>query len=122
MYGNQPDVWQEGLTGWERLRFITNCFTRLRYCDANGKLALKEKGAPGTQATPYQPWFRVSGRQSSNDRIFFGHWSTLGVVQEHNVISLDCGCVWGGSLAAYCIDTGAVHRIACAGTLVPGAL
>jgi len=49
MYGNQPDQWQENLTGWDRLRFITNCFTRLRYCDADGKLDLQAKGAPGSQ-------------------------------------------------------------------------
>ena len=35
--------------GHDRLRFITNCFTRLRYCDRSGRLNLKAKGPPGSQ-------------------------------------------------------------------------
>jgi len=37
MYGDQPDHWSDDLHGWERLRFITNCLTRLRYCDSEGR-------------------------------------------------------------------------------------
>jgi len=122
MYGNKPDQWHAELGGWDRLRFITNCFTRLRYCDQAGRLALKLKAAPGSQPEHLIPWFRVPGRQSSTAKIFFGHWSTLGVIAENNVISLDCGCVWGGSLVAHCVETGEFHTVQCAGSLVPGEL
>ena len=44
MYGDSPDRWSEELEGWPRIRFITNCFTRLRYCDRYGVLNMKEKG------------------------------------------------------------------------------
>ena len=100
MYGNRPLYWSEDLQGMDRLRFITNCFTRLRYCDAQGRLALKEKGAPGSQRSGLLPWFEVPGRASRNDRILFGHWSTLGYWQGSNCWALDSGCLWGGQLTA----------------------
>lgn len=100
MYGNQPDRWSENLTGMDRLRFIVNCFTRLRFCDADGRLALKEKGSPGSQNKSLLPWYKVPGRASANDRILFGHWSTLGYYNNHNVWALDSGCLWGNKLTA----------------------
>ncbi len=100
MYGNLPDQWNPHLQGMERLRFITNCFTRIRFCDIQGKLALKEKGAPGSQRLPYMPWYEVPHRASLHDRILFGHWSTLGYGRHGNTWSLDSGCLWGGKLTA----------------------
>jgi bis(5'-nucleosyl)-tetraphosphatase (symmetrical) len=104
MYGNQPELWSDDLTGWERLRFITNCFTRLRYCDKDGRLALEEKGAPGSQTNGYLPWFAVPGRRSAGLNIVFGHWSTLGERADAGAYPLDTGCVWGGSLTALRLD------------------
>jgi bis(5'-nucleosyl)-tetraphosphatase (symmetrical) len=104
MYGNEPDRWSETLTGWKRLRFITNCFTRLRFCDGMGRLALEEKGAPGSQPAGYRPWFTVPGRASADLKLVFGHWSTLGPCAEPNVFPLDTGCLWGGKLTALRLD------------------
>jgi len=105
MYGDKPDRWSDDLTGWDRLRMIVNTFTRLRYCDEQGRLALKEKGPPGSQSKPYQPWFTISSRQTKKEKIIFGHWSTvhLGNIKnfpEYNVYPLDTGCLWGGTLTA----------------------
>ena len=100
MYGNEPSYWSEQLKGMDRLRFITNCFTRLRYCTVQGDLALKEKGPPGSQRDGYLPWYEVPGRASDADRILFGHWSTLGYHQSRNTWALDSGCLWGGKLTA----------------------
>lgn len=122
MYGNQPDHWSENLIAWDRLRFITNCFTRLRYCDANGRLDLKAKGAPGSQAEGYLPWFEVADRQTEAERILFGHWSTLGLHRSNNVVSLDTGCLWGGQLTAMRLDDeGSIHCVECSLHRRPGA-
>lgn len=105
MYGDKPDTWSDKLEGWDRLRFITNCLTRLRYCDNRGRLVLEYKGPPGSQGEDAIPWFMIDGRRTEKDRIIFGHWSTvtLGDVRDFrpwNVFPLDTGCLWGGSLTA----------------------
>ncbi|HET8808358.1 MAG TPA: symmetrical bis(5'-nucleosyl)-tetraphosphatase [Methylophaga sp.] len=105
MYGNKPKNWSPDLQGWDRLRFITNCFTRLRYCHEDGSLALKFKGAPKDKPAKQKPWFEMPGRASADDRIVFGHWSQLGTGQYGNVFSLDSGAVWGEQLTAVRIDS-----------------
>ncbi len=57
MNGNEPDRWVEAITGWDRLRFIVNCFYRLRYCDSEGRVVMGYKGAPGQRPVPYLPLF-----------------------------------------------------------------
>ncbi len=104
MYGNQPDLWSDELEGVERWRFITNVFTRLRFCYPDGRLELKAKGEPGTQKAGCLPWYDVPGRKTENNRIVFGHWSTLGVGERKNTLSLDGGCLWGGRLVAVRLD------------------
>jgi len=120
MYGDQPLQWHADLSGVERVRFIINCFTRLRYCDTEGQLFLRDKGAPGGQAENIMPWFRVPFRNSAGMRIIFGHWSTLGRYQGEGVYSLDTGCVWGGALSALRLDDGEWFSIACEGACAPG--
>lgn len=104
MYGNSPNRWDENLTGHDRLRFIINCFTRLRYCDKDGQLNFKEKGALGTQPSNLVPWFNAPNRQTINDKLLFGHWSTLGLHQSNKATCLDSGCLWGDSLSAIALD------------------
>src|SRR5690606_23089177 len=59
MYGGRPDLWSEDLRGIDRLRFILNCFTRLRLCDAQGRIYLKEKGSPFGRDDALLPWFDI---------------------------------------------------------------
>jgi bis(5'-nucleosyl)-tetraphosphatase (symmetrical) len=105
MYGDEPDQWADGLAGADRLRFVVNCFTRLRYVDADGRLALRAKGSPKkVQTKAMIPWFEAANARWHGPRIVFGHWSTLGFLSNSDVISLDTGCVWGGSLTAIRLD------------------
>ncbi|WP_428309805.1 symmetrical bis(5'-nucleosyl)-tetraphosphatase [Hydrocarboniphaga sp.] len=122
MYGDQPSIWDDSLVGWDRTRFVINCFTRLRYCSADGRLAMKPKGAPGSQAEGLLPWFAVPGRRTAGTRIVFGHWSTLGRVEwpEHRVWGLDTGCVWGAKLTALNLDSGELTSLPCADHRQPG--
>lgn len=123
MYGDQPAAWDAQLAGWERTRFVVNCLTRLRYCTPQGTLAMKPKGAPGSQPDGLLPWFAVPGRRSAGTRIVFGHWSTLGRVAwpEHRVWGLDTGCVWGAQLSALNLASGELTALPCADHRQPGA-
>jgi bis(5'-nucleosyl)-tetraphosphatase (symmetrical) len=104
MYGNKPNLWSADLHGFERLRFITNCFTRLRFCDAEGRLDLKYKGRIDEAPKHLMPWFEVPGRRSRDLHILCGHWSALGYHDGDGVLSIDTGCVWGGQLCAVRLD------------------
>ena len=111
MYGNKPKRWSEDLAGWDRLRFIVNCLTRMRFCDRKGKLEFKCKGAPGQQREGYYPWFELPSRASKGLNIVFGHWSTLGAVDVPGIYPTDTACLWGGKLTALRIDSEKPQRI-----------
>jgi len=101
MYGNEPNIWHEDLTGIARFRFIISCFTRMRFSDEQGKLDLQE--TKGLDATPvgFMPWFKVPKRKTKDYKIIFGHWAALqGKADTENIYALDTGCVWGGKLTA----------------------
>jgi bis(5'-nucleosyl)-tetraphosphatase (symmetrical) len=105
LYGDLPNRWDPLLEGEERLRFIVNCFTRLRYVDADGRLMLKAKGSPKkTSGKSLIPWFDVPEARWHGPRIVFGHWSTLGFFRNGQVTALDTGCVWGDRLTALRLD------------------
>jgi bis(5'-nucleosyl)-tetraphosphatase (symmetrical) len=104
MYGNKPDQWSDSLRGMDRLRFVINAFTRMRFCRRDGTVDLKAKGAPGEQHEGLFPWFDVPDRKSAEVRVICGHWSTLGLKRRRDLLALDTGCVWGGALTAVNLD------------------
>ena len=122
MYGNQPDRWQADLQGADRWRCVINAFTRLRLCTDDGTMEFKTK--EGAQAAPagYRPWFEVPGRLTAGHPIAFGHWSTLGLLDRADLLSLDSGCVWGGALTAARVDGGRreLLKVPCPGACRPG--
>ncbi len=111
MYGNQPDHWQDDLSGIDRLRVITNAATRLRICAADGQMEFKFKGELQDIPAGYLPWFDVPGRQTKDMQVIFGHWSALGLQQRDNIYALDTGCLWGGKLTAMNIETKAIVQV-----------
>jgi bis(5'-nucleosyl)-tetraphosphatase (symmetrical) len=121
MYGNQPAKWHDGLRGMDRLRFVINAFTRMRYVALDGSMDLKQKAAPGEQPAGVVPWFDAPGRASRDVRIVCGHWSTLGLKRRKDLLALDTGCVWGGSLTAVKLDAEEPPvQLPCSGHQVPG--
>ena len=100
MYGNSSNKWSNSLKGYERLRVITNALTRMRFCTPSGLMEFDSKEGLENGPKGYLPWFKVPKRKTQDALIYFGHWSTLGLLRHPNVIGLDTGCVWGGKLTA----------------------
>ena len=100
MYGNTPNKWSNSLKGYERLRLITNALTRMRFCTPSGQMEFESKEGLENGPKGYIPWFSVPKRKTADTLVYFGHWSTLGLLRRNNVIGLDTGCVWGGKLTA----------------------
>ena len=120
MYGDEPRRWSDTLTGMERLRFAINVLTRLRVCTNDGEVDLKVKGKPPKGRSHLLPWFDVESRWTSSVRIVFGHWSALGLTIRRDVVGLDSGCVWGGALTAFNLDTNQPPvAVPCAGYQAP---
>ena len=110
MYGNQPDHWDDGLQGWDRLRVVVNALTRLRFCTPEGVMDLRASGGLHKAPPGYLAWFDVPERKTAGVTIAFGHWSTLGYLRRPDLISLDTGCVWGGCLSALRLDESGGER------------
>ena len=106
MYGDGPTIWSNRLSGVERIRFIVNVLTRIRFCSLAGELDLQTKEGANAAPTGQHPWFSVPGRRSTGQPIAFGHWSTLGLISQSDLLGLDTGCVWGGALTAVRVDNG----------------
>ena len=107
MYGNEPARWRDTLQGAERWRHVINVLTRIRFVHADdGALDFKLKESAAAATPGLLPWFDMPGRASDGTPVAFGHWSTLGLVNRPDLIGIDTGCVWGGSLTAVRVDGG----------------
>lgn len=113
MYGNTPILWNDNLQGWERIRCITNYFTRMRFCHPDGSLELKNKGKlDGT--IDLTPWFLLPRQIPSTIKIIFGHWAALGgITNAPNIYALDTGCVWGYCLTAMRLEDNQRFSVGC---------
>ena len=123
MYGNEPAHWRDTLQGADRWRHVINVLTRIRFVhDDDGALDFKLKESAAAAPPGLVPWFDAPNRTSANTPIAFGHWSTLGLVNRANLLGIDTGCVWGGSLTAVRVDGGRreVMQVRCEQAQAPG--
>jgi bis(5'-nucleosyl)-tetraphosphatase (symmetrical) len=113
MYGNKPARWDPTLEGIDRLRYIVNALTRLRYLRADGSLEFDSKGPTERSREELIPWFRFPGRRSAGLSMVFGHWSMLGEIAYDGAFSVDTGCVYGGRLTALRLDDAVRTSVEC---------
>jgi bis(5'-nucleosyl)-tetraphosphatase (symmetrical) len=119
MYGNHPSQWlseadRKAWSDFDETRLVINALTRIRLCDANGRMDFDFKGNATEAPAGLMPWYAVPNRQTQDTRIAFGHWSTLappesGSFEAPAVLPLDTGCVWGGCLTAAAFTADSAH-------------
>lgn len=103
LFGDQPASWREALVSQDRWRYITNVFTRMRVCQADGTLEFDCQDPCKIDKLNYRPWFEW--RKPEPVDIFFGHWAMLdGKCSVSRCYALDTGCVWGKFLTAICLE------------------
>ena len=121
-----PLRWREELDGWERLQFITDCFTQLRWCDLSGRIDLPGKRCMSRKKkTRSRPWFEIPHRASKPMNILFGHWAKLVISpsskKSAGVVPLDTGCANGGRFTAFRLEDCRYFRLKCKNRAVPWA-
>ena len=106
MYGAQPDLWSDDLTGSARLRCITNYLTRMRLTDVEGRLEFEFKDAlDAPMPTGFKPWFEFESQAAQTHQLIFGHWAALqGKTISAHIQNVDGGCVWRQQLVAYRLE------------------
>ena len=100
LFGNVPDRWNDRLQGMDRARVIVNTLTRIRFLDVDGHMDFGHKRGLDEAPRHLIPWFAHPLRRTMDTLVAFGHWSALGLIRRHNLLSLDTGAVWGGELTA----------------------
>jgi bis(5'-nucleosyl)-tetraphosphatase (symmetrical) len=120
LYGDTPASWSESLRGADRLRVIVNAMARMRFCTAEGRIELHTKGETAKAPPGFFPWFDAPGRASRDHTLICGHWSAMGLNLRPDLLALDSGCVWGGSLSAVRLEDRKLFQVPCEQCQVPG--
>jgi bis(5'-nucleosyl)-tetraphosphatase (symmetrical) len=113
-YGDDHrDTWRAGLGEDARVQTVLNALTRLRVCDARGRMDLSFKSSPAEAPPGFAPWFSWPAAERGQSTILVGHWAALGFHRQPGVIALDGGCVWGQELLAMCLEDQRIEAEAC---------
>ncbi|CAL4319415.1 Bis(5'-nucleosyl)-tetraphosphatase [symmetrical] [Buchnera aphidicola (Thelaxes suberi)] len=97
------NYWNSDANNIQKFYFTINSLTRMRYCELNGSLNMKEKLPPNklfkNNNIKLIPWFEMHHAIPKEYSFIFGHWSALnGKGTPKRFFPLDTGCCWGKNL------------------------
>jgi bis(5'-nucleosyl)-tetraphosphatase (symmetrical) len=113
LYPSKHLQWSSTLTGSTRLAAIIKVLTRLRACSADGLMESSYTGPPDHIPVGFVPWFRIENHERQDTTIICGHWASLGLLCEKNLLAIDSGCVWGRQLTAIRLEDRKVFQVGC---------
>ena len=108
IHARRKDPWHVDLSRDEQLSAAAVTMSRIRMVGPDGLAVLGYTGPPGAAPDDLRPWFASAAVVSQGYTVIFGHWAMLGFYRARDVICLDSGCVYGGSLTAMRLDDGRV--------------
>lgn len=115
LYPSKHLQWSAELTGPTRLAAIIKVLTRIRACSPEGVMESSYTGPPEHIPAGFLPWFRIEHRQHRDATIVCGHWASLGLYCEDNLLAIDSGCVWGRELTAIRLEDRRIFQVSCNG-------
>ena len=107
MYHNKQSQWHDDLTDFKKLKFTIDALTRMRFLHRDGSLDFHCKlQVEQGRLEGLRPWFEFSNKLIVENTLVFGHWAALmGEVPKTNLQALDTGCVWGGLMTLWQLET-----------------
>jgi bis(5'-nucleosyl)-tetraphosphatase (symmetrical) len=113
LYPSKHLQWSSNLTGPTRLATIIKVLTRLRACSTDGIMESSYSGPPDHIPAGFLPWFRIENPERRNTTVVCGHWASLGLYCEENLLAIDSGCVWGRQLTAIRLEDRKIFQVDC---------
>ena len=120
LYPSKHLQWSSDLTGPTRLATIIKVLTRLRACSSDGLMESSYSGPPDHIPAGFLPWFRIENHERRDTTIICGHWASLGLHCEENLLAIDSGCVWGRQLTAIRLEDRKIFQVGCNHVEYPG--
>lgn len=81
--------------------------TRVRCCTPDGRMS-RHNGLPAACPEPFVPWDTL---YRGSLTVVHGHWAMRGYYRGKRTIGLDSGCVYGGSLTAWCLEEDRIEQV-----------
>ncbi len=114
MYGSSPAQWSPDLTGMVTLQGDYQCAYPSALLYPRRADGLKtNRPARDRPSRVFRHGSHCRTGRSSEAVIVSGHWAALGLRVADNLLALDSGCVWGGSLTAVRLEDRKVYQVAC---------
>jgi bis(5'-nucleosyl)-tetraphosphatase (symmetrical) len=94
-------------TDWPHISADVELATNIRCCTATGA-AVHFTGLPGDCPEPFRAW---DDFYDGDAMIVHGHWARRGFYRTPRTMGLDSGCVYGGTLTAWCQEEDRIVEI-----------
>lgn len=99
--GDSPTRWHAKHRGWNRVRFIINAFTRMRYINSKGRVVFDKDI---TSSDEFLPWYSIPDRKMVNDNILSANMPMSSDDEVKGIYAIPPLCSDQGKLEALSLD------------------